>query len=312
MEVDKQRSGHFLLINEKYLEGLIYKGVGGLYFVKTSQGLYECNARGIFKHRGKTLLVGDRVKISIEDAEKSKGIIEAVENRKTELIRPTVANVDQAVIVFALRAPKLNGLLMDKMIILAKASNLDVVLCLNKSDLDEGQFLEIQNKYRETDYPIVKTCAHSRNGLDDLMGHLKGKISVFSGPSGVGKSSLLNAFKSGFALEVGDLSKKISRGKHTTRHSELLELGNGGIVVDTPGFTSLSLSHIDPSELRFYFDEFIPYASHCQFDNCQHINEPKCGVKEAKEKSDIPLERYEAYVYIYEELIENQKRSKKW
>lgn len=295
------------------IKGTIYKGIGGFYYVQTADGLYECKARGKFKNVNMTPLVGDRVMINVVDQDEMTGVIEEILDRKTELLRPNVSNVDQAIIVFALKNPEPNMILLDKMILLAENSNLEVVLVFNKCDLDEDQRLDqLKAIYQAAGYHIVATSTKANKGIEELRDVLKDKISVFSGPSGVGKSSLLNTIEKGFKLQTGDLSQKIKRGKHTTRHSELLELKTGGIVVDTPGFTSLSLHEIPLENLPHLFPEFEVYANECQFDNCIHLNEPNCGVKAAVESGDIHKTRYEAYQYIYKEIEMLGRKNKKW
>lgn len=292
-------------------KGIIFKGIGGFYYVKASGTLYECKARGKFKNKNQTPMVGDYVSIEIHDDVEKLGTIEEIHERKNQLLRPSVANVDQAIIVFALKNPDPNWLLLDKMIVLAEQANLEIVLCLNKSDLDDHTFDEVIARYEKAEYTIVKTCAKSGEGVDTLKALLKDKISVFSGPSGVGKSSLLNAIQEGMALQVGEISQKIKRGKHTTRHSELLELISGGIVVDTPGFTSLSLQELEPENLRSFFPEFTEGNGQCRFDNCLHINEPDCSIKELVKEGEIHKARYEAYLYLLEE-IKSERKKKKW
>lgn len=293
-------------------QGIIFKGIGGFYYVKSSGVLYECKARGKFKNEKVTPMVGDHVSISIYDEEKHLGVIEEIYDRKNSLIRPAVSNIDQAIIVFSIKNPDPNLMLLDKMIVLAEHAGLDVILCFNKSDLDANYDFEKYSRiYRQAGYQVVNTCAIKKLGMEDLLEILKAKISVFSGPSGVGKSSLLNAIED-FSVETGEVSEKIKRGRHTTRHSELFEIQNGGIIVDTPGFTSLSLAEVEPDELGDYFPEFRIPSESCRFDNCSHINEPDCGVKEAIENKQIELARYEAYLYIYKEITEQKRRTNKW
>lgn len=293
--------------------GIIMKGIGGFYYVKVDQTVYECKARGKFKNQKVTPLVGDRVQISILDDVKKLGVIEEIETRKTELLRPSVANVDQAIIVFSIKSPLPNIMLLDKMLVLAEHSGLDVIVCFNKADLDvEFDFDTYEKIYSKAGYPVLKTCAIKGEGIDSLTEHLQNKISVFSGPSGVGKSSLLNAIHEGFTLQTGEISEKIKRGKHTTRHSELLELKKGGMVVDTPGFTSLTMNEIDPEDLKTFFPEFRGENLSCRFDNCMHINEPGCMVKEAVESGNVSKERYEAYRYILDEINDHRRKQKKW
>lgn len=295
------------------LKGIIYKGIGGFYYVKSDQTLYECKARGIFKKEGITPMVGDKVTIGITDPEEKLGVIESISERKTELLRPVVANVEQAIVVFAIKNPLPNMMLLDKMLVLAEDSGLEIVVCFNKGDLDvDFDFEKYQSIYERAGYKVIKTCALLGEGIDDLKAVLKGKISVFSGPSGVGKSSILNALHEGFSLQTGELSDKIKRGKHTTRHSELLELGQESIVVDTPGFTSLNMQHIELEELQYCFPEIERYRGECQFDDCTHINEPKCGIKDKVDSGEIAKERYDAYIYMYHEIEEQKRRNKKW
>lgn len=293
-------------------KGIIFKGIGGFYYVKCADVLYECKARGKFKNDKVVPMVGDYVSISIYDAENKLGVIEEIHERKNALIRPAVANVDQAIVVFSIKDPMPNVTLLDKMIVLAEHSGLEVVICFNKSDLDVTfDFEQYQAVYEAAGYPVVKTCAVTKDGVDDLLSLLVGKINVFSGPSGVGKSSLLNAIED-YAVEIGALSEKIKRGKHTTRHSELFELSNGGIIVDTPGFTSLSVSEIEEDTLSDYFPELKKYSEECRFDNCLHQNEPDCAVKSAVLEGKIFKARYEAYLYIYKEIQEQRRKLKKW
>lgn len=295
------------------IEGIINKGIGGFYYVKTAHKEYVCRARGKIKNEQVNPLVGDHVEINIVDEAADEGVIEAILPRKTELLRPNVSNVDQAIIVFAIKNPDPNMILLDKMILLAENSHLDIVICFNKCDLDDtGKFDELCNIYNAAGYTILRTSTKAKLGLDDLKDVLKDKISVFSGPSGVGKSSLLNTIEKGMKLQTGELSQKIKRGKHTTRHSELMPLSNGGYVVDTPGFTSLSLQEIPVEDLPHLFPDFEAAAELCQFDDCKHLNEPKCGVKDAVENKEIHKTRYEAYVYIYKELETLGRKNKKW
>lgn len=293
--------------------GIIFKGIGGFYYVKYNQSMYECKARGKFKNQNKSPMVGDFVEISILDEEEKKGMIEELLPRNTELLRPSVANVNQAIIVFSIKDPMPNITLLDKMLVLAENAGLDIVICFNKGDLDAKlDFESVSENYKNAGYPTIKTCALLGEGIEELSTYLVDKISVFSGPSGVGKSSILNAIEEKFALKTGTLSEKIKRGKHTTRHSELLDLVNGGIVVDTPGFTSLSLEEIEPEMLKHFFPEFRILEESCRFDNCLHLNEPGCSVKEAVSEKKLAVERYNAYVYIYKEIDDLRRKNKKW
>ncbi len=283
------------------VKGIILKGIAGFYYVKTEDGLYECKARGKFKNKKLTPLVGDRVEILPENEEKAT--IEVIEKRKNELLRPSVSNVDQAIIVFAAAKPDPNIILLDKMIVLAISSHLEPILCINKVDLIASEKLQnLIEPYERAGFQVITTSTKRGDGLEDLKTVVKEKITVFAGPSGVGKSSLLNQVQEGLVLQTGEISEKIKRGKHTTRHSELIELLNGGWVVDTPGFTSLELDYLDASALRDYFPEFDAFLGQCRFDDCAHINEPGCQVLEAVSSGEICRIRYESYQYMYQEL----------
>ncbi|MBM7560542.1 ribosome small subunit-dependent GTPase A [Fusibacter tunisiensis] len=294
-------------------QGIIIKGIGGFYYVKSDEDVYECRARGKFKNINVTPLVGDYVDISVLDDLKKIGVVEEVHPRKTELLRPSVSNVDQAIIVFSIKDPMPNMMLLDKMLVLAENSGLEIVICFNKGDLDSAYDYEaVSHDYRKAGYTTLKTCAITGEGVAALSSILKSRISVFSGPSGVGKSSLLNAIEAGFTLKTGAVSEKIKRGKHTTRHSELMELKQGGWVVDTPGFTSLSMLEIDPDELWELFPDIRERAEDCRFDNCLHLDEPGCAVKEAVFSKELSPQRYESYVYLYKEIVDQRRKFRKW
>lgn len=294
------------------MEGIITKGIGGLYTVQTDKGIYTCKPRGIFRKKKMTPLVGDRVDISILDENLRHGVMEDMFERDTEMLRPRVANVTQAIIVFAIKDPLPNINLLDKMIVLAEKQGLKIVLCFNKSDLDsENSFNKYYKIYTDAGYKVIKTCASDGIGIDELNKELLDDITVFAGPSGVGKSSLLNTIHEGFNLKTGVVSEKIKRGKHTTRHSEIMPLKNGGMVVDTPGFTSLEVENIDEVELTDYFREFHEFQGACKYDNCIHISEPKCGILTALKEGKISRDRYNSYIYFINEIKE-LRRNKKW
>ncbi len=293
-------------------KGIIVKGIAGFYYVQAESGLYECKARGIFKKLKVTPLVGDRVSISVLSEDEMTGWIEEIEERNVELFRPAVANVDQALIVFALRSPDPHLNLLDKILILGEHSGLDVTICFNKGDLDDHDDFEKYKKiYQMAGYKVIMSSAKTGEGVDQIKEVLTDKITVFAGPSGVGKSTLLNYIQPGLQLKTGEVSEKIKRGKHTTRHSELIELSFGGWVVDTPGFTSLDVDFIDLQELSDLFQEFREFTGECRFNDCYHINEPSCAVKDAVENGEIHRNRYESYVYFYEQLQESGRR-KSW
>lgn len=289
-------------------KGTIIKGISSFYYVAVGENVYECKARGRFKNAKHTPLVGDVVHIEVQDAIKFKGSIEQIEDRQVELIRPAIANVDQAVIVFAGAHPDPHPSLIDKLTVLCEYSDLEIVICLNKSDLPHSETVSrFSETYRAAGYHFVETSIVSNEGLETLRFLLKGKVNVFAGPSGVGKSSLLNAIQEGLALKTGDVSEKIKRGRHTTRHTELIALNEGGFVADTPGFTSLEIDFIDKDELSGLFPDFL-IAENCKFKNCLHINEPGCGIKEAVASGKIAKTRYQSYVQFMKDIEETQSR----
>ena len=288
----------------------IIKGIGGFYYVDTENGLYECRARGIFRKNKITPLVGDRVSISVVDEENKKGVVEEIEERDTELVRPPIANVDKALIVFAIKNPSPNLSLLDRFIVLAEKENLEIVIVFTKVDLDtDGELLgELKDIYEVSGYKVISVSNKLKLNIDKIKEELKENTVVFAGPSGVGKSSLLNEVDKNFELKTGEVSDKIKRGKHTTRHAELLKLECGGMVADTPGFSSLTLDDIDESELKEYFIEFDKYDE-CRFGSrCIHENEPSCAVKEAVENGDISKKRYESYIQLLNEIRSGKRR----
>lgn len=291
------------------IEGRIIKGIGGFYYIETEKGLYECRARGIFRKNKITPLVGDFVKISVVDEDNKKGVVEDIQERKTELVRPPIANVNKALIVFAVKNPTPHLSLLDRFIVLAERENLEIVIILTKIDLDDDNtFEKIKNIYEPCGYKVIGVSNLENKNIDKVKEELKDNTVVFAGPSGVGKSSLLNQIDSNFQLKTGDVSDKIKRGKHTTRHAELFELKFGGMVADTPGFSSLTLDDIEDIDLKDYFIEFEDYDD-CKFGSrCIHQNEPNCAVKEAVENGEIPKERYESYIQLLNEIRQGKRR----
>ena len=291
------------------IEGRIIKGIGGFYYIETEKGLYECRARGIFRKNKITPLVGDFVKISVVDEDNKKGVVEEIQERKTELVRPPIANVNKALIVFAVKNPTPHLSLLDRFIVLAERENLEIVIILTKIDLDDDDtFEKIKNIYEPCGYKVIGVSNLENKNIDKVKEELKDNTVVFAGPSGVGKSSLLNQIDSNFQLKTGDVSDKIKRGKHTTRHAELFELKFGGMVADTPGFSSLTLDDIEDIDLKDYFIEFEDYDD-CKFGSrCIHQNEPNCAVKEAVENGEIPKERYESYIQLLNEIRQGKRR----
>lgn len=289
------------------LEGIITKGIGGFYYVKVGDKTYECRARGLFRKQKIKPQVGDKVLIRI-NKEDDSGYVEEVLKRTTELTRPPVANVNQAIIVFAIRKPDPNLWLLDRFLLLASSQNLDAVICINKVDMaTEDEVDEIKNIYKNTGYRVITTSTVDETGVDELRDILKEKITVFAGPSGVGKSTLLNKIQPNLKLETGTISEKTSRGKHTTRHTELIELESGGFVLDTPGFSSLDLDFLTEDTIEEHFPEIHDRGSECRFNGCKHLKEPGCAVKEAVEEGDISKSRYDNYVMFLNEIVDNRR-----
>ncbi|MEW9124009.1 MAG: ribosome small subunit-dependent GTPase A [Thermotaleaceae bacterium] len=284
------------------IKGTIIKGIGGFYYVKAEDKIYECKARGKFRKEKVIPLVGDHVKISVHEGS-MQGVIESILHRTTELIRPPVANVNQAVIVFAIQRPEPNLSLLDRFLVLAENEGLNIVICFNKVDLaTEDIFNKLYNIYGNMGYEVIATSTKIGTGIEPLKSCLKDKTTVFAGPSGVGKSSLLNKIQPNLALQTGEISEKIERGKHTTRHVELLSLDFGGWVLDTPGFSSLQVDFIEKDQLQYLFKEFGSFIEECKFHPCSHIKEPDCGVKKALEENIIYSSRYDSYRKLLEEI----------
>jgi len=292
---------------EKQLEGIVLKGIGGFYYVEHGDKVYECRARGKIKQEGMTPLVGDKVVIKVN--EQGYGSVERILPRKNYLIRPMVANIDQAIIVQAMTNPQPNLVLLDRMILFAEAQGMDIIICFNKADLvDAAAAYKLISIYNNSGYPVFSTSVQNPINIESITELLKDKVNVFAGPSGVGKSSLLNTVDSNFNLQTGEVSHKIGRGKHTTRHAELLKLDGGGWVVDTPGFSSLDQLPVDDVlELARYFPEFDDLINHCKFSRCRHDKEPGCRVKQAVDEGTISPSRYNSYLIFLYEIINRRK-----
>lgn len=291
------------------MTGKIIKGIGGFYYVVCENGItYECKAKGVFRNRKIKPLVGDNVEIEILDEEKNLGNIEDILPRFNWLNRPAVANVDQTVIIFAVSAPAPNFNLLDRFLINMEQHEVPTVICFNKVDL-EGfrQSEDICRSYTKSGYEVLFISAESGYGIDVLEAVIKGKTTVFAGPSGVGKSSTLNSLFPDANEQTGGLSEKIQRGKHTTRHSELMFVDDDTYIMDTPGFSSLYTEGIEAEDLKLYFPEIAAYTGTCKFNMCNHISEPGCLVKKAVSDGRISKMRYDDYVMIYNELKEKRK-----
>ncbi len=298
------------------IKGRIIKGIGGFYYVDVAgAGIYECRARGIFRKDGKKPLVGDRVEIEILDESTKTGSVSDLLERDNSLIRPEAANIDQALVVFACAHPDPNLTLLDRFLITIASEDIPVILCFNKTDLvtkEETEYLT--SIYRDAGVTLVAISAKEEKGFKKLSDLLCGKTTMLAGPSGVGKSTILNRFCPEAMADTGEISKKLGRGRHTTRHSELFKIEGmeeGSYLMDTPGFTALSLFDLDEMYVKAYYPEFFDYEGKCRFMECSHTHEPDCAVKAAvkKDASDkgISKVRYENYRLIYEEQ-KNRKR----
>ena len=284
------------------IDGIIIKGIGGFYYVKTEDGIIECRARGVFREEKITPLIGDKVRIRINEEDNS-GYVEEIYERKSQLRRPPVANITQAIIVMSIKEPDINTWLLDRFLMMAEYENLEIIICLNKVDLDPGGALRLKEIYELAGYKVIETSTLVESGIDILESLLKDNISVFAGPSGAGKSSLLNLIRPGSNLETGEISNKTKRGKHTTRHVELLELDKNSFVLDSPGFSSLNVDFIEEdNQIKDYFREINRYGENCRFNSCLHHNEPNCKVKEQVEEGNISQERYENYILFLDEI----------
>ncbi len=287
-------------------QGLIMKGIGGFYYVDTGSNIVECRARGKFRKDKITPLIGDLVDIE-EDETNNQGYIINIHKRKNQMIRPAVSNIDQAVIVFAAQKPDINMKLLQRLLVYSEYSNIYSIICINKIDLDDhADYKSVVTMLESIPYRIIETSVKMNKGITELKDSLKDKITVFAGSSGVGKSSLLNSIEPGLGLKIGDLSKKIERGTHTTRHAELMKLENGGMVLDTPGFSSLDLVDLEPSKLQLLFPEFSRHMN-CRYTGCMHVNERDCAIKNAVENEEISEVRYEYYKIFLQELINNRR-----
>lgn len=291
------------------MQGKIIRGIAGFYYVHVPDlGVLECKAKGVFRNRKEKPLVGDNVEVDLLDPEKRIGNVENILPRQNALIRPAVANVDQAIVIFAVSYPKPNLNLLDRFLLMMKAQGIPVGICFNKMDtVKEDEVQEMILQYRQSGAEIYLTSTYRGEGLDLLQEDLLDRTTVLAGPSGTGKSSVINAIFPEAQMETGQISEKIKRGKHTTRHSELFSLGGNTYLMDTPGFTSLSLPDLEKEDLRNYYEEFIPYQEQCRFLGCVHVHEPDCAVKEALDRGEIPRNRYENYKMFYEELSHKKR-----
>lgn len=290
-------------------EGLILKGIGGFYQVQGDTGLFECKTRGIFRKKGITPLPGDYVHFSITNETLHEGWIEEIEQRKNSFVRPPVANVKQVAVVMTSSSPEPDYLLVDKLLITALQSNIEPILIINKIDLTDTENLQrMEAIYAPAGFAVIPMSKVTMQGYENLHDKLRDSCTVFAGQSGVGKSTILNIIMDEWVMETNTVSEKIQRGRHTTRHVQLLPLDCKGYVVDTPGFSSFSLEGLKYDELAWYYPEFERYREDCRFHGCSHINEPDCAVKNAVKAEEIPSRRYECYKKLYEELKESYEQ----
>lgn len=286
------------------MQGKIVKGISGFYYVHVVEtGIYECKAKGVFRNRKVKPLVGDNVEIVVLDEEKRIGNVEEILPRKNELIRPAVSNIDMALVIFAAAKPDPNFNLLDRFLCMMEYQKVPVTICFNKCDLvSEEEKEKLQQIYAPAGYEILFTSVKTGENIDNLKALLADKTTTVAGPSGVGKSSLINELQTGVRMQTGAISDKIGRGKHTTRHSEIISIGQDTYIMDTPGFSSMDLPGFEKEDLWTCYPEFVPYEPECRFIGCSHIGEPDCGVKNALADGKISQVRYDNYVMLYEEM----------
>lgn len=291
------------------MQGKIIKGIAGFYYVHVAgSGIYECKAKGIFRKENKKPLVGDNVEIDVLDKKDMEGSLVRILPRKNELIRPAVANVDQALVVFAAAKPDPHLNLLDRFLVMMERKEIPAVLCFNKKDIADGpRIADLEDIYRGCGCRIIFTSAEKKENIRQLKEILEGKTTTVAGPSGVGKSSLINLLQSEIQMETGSISEKIARGRHTTRHSEFIAIDENSYIMDTPGFSSLYTNDFEKEELKHYFPEFFPYEGQCRYNGCDHVHEPDCAVKAAVDAGEIHRARYDSYLDMYEELKEKRR-----
>lgn len=291
------------------MTGRIIKGIGGFYYVYIEhKGLYECRAKGIFRNRKQKPMVGDIADITVISEKDKEGNLIRIHPRKNQLIRPMAANVDQAMVLFSIHEPEPNLNLLNRFLLMMETQDIPVVICFNKTDLASQEEIDrLQKDYKGCGSQLIFLSAKEGKGIKEVKEILDGRTTIMAGPSGTGKSSTLNQAGGEDYMLTGSISQKIKRGRHTTRHSELICLWENTYLMDTPGFSSLELVDMEKEELRFYFPEFEPYENRCRFNGCCHVHEPDCLVKEAVKAGEVSRLRYEDYCRFYEELGQRKK-----
>ena len=294
------------------MQGKIIGNISNVYKIKTENKEYNAYARGKLKNNEITPLVGDNVEIQVTDEEKSEAIIEKVEQRKNEIKRPKISNIDQIIFVISTKHPKPDLLMLDKQLAYAEKLGINAIIIINKIDLQDS-YIEIKEEYSKVGYKVIVTSAKENKGIEEVKEILKNKVSVFSGNSGVGKSSLINAIFNTDKTQEGEVSKKNKTGKNTTTDTKLYEIEENTYIADTPGFSSFEINEIESTELDKCFREFLPEIKKCDFVGCTHIKEENCGIKKAIKEGKISTERYERYCIMYKEIKEKEKRrNKRW
>ncbi|PLR77591.1 ribosome small subunit-dependent GTPase A [Bacillus sp. V3-13] len=290
-------------------EGKIVKALSGFYYVLSDDQIFQCRGRGVFRKNKITPLVGDNVVFQIEN--ETDGYILEIGERKNELVRPPIANVDQAILVFSAVEPDFSTALLDRFLVLVEFNHIRPLICITKMDLtteaDRAEMNRYADNYRKAGYDVLLTSSETEDGIQELLPHLEGVISVFAGQSGVGKSSLLNVLRPDLDLKTSDISSHLGRGKHTTRHVELIEVADG-LVADTPGFSSLEFTGVNAEDLNYCFPEISIKSEECKFRGCLHLKEPKCAVKAAVEKGEIADYRYQHYQDFLQEIKDRKPR----
>ena len=292
--------------------GRILKGISGFYYVYVVEsGIYECKAKGAFRKENVKPLVGDEVRIQVISEEEMKGNVEEILPRSMELSRPPVANVDQALVIFAVKEPQINLRLLDSFLVNMEEKHLPTVICFNKAELaTEEEKEELKKTYESAGYTVIFSSMKKEYGLEEIKAVLEGKLTTVAGPSGVGKSTIINALQPEVKMETDGMMKKMDSGKQTTRHSQLIRINENSFIMDTPGFGSVDLPKVEETELDEFFPEMREEKYDCKFAGCAHLKEPDCAVKEKLAAGNIAKSRYENYTAFYEELKDLRKRRK--